>query len=668
MEVSANKTWIWSFSSAQDFLVGAVAERWLASTAFVVVLRVIMAIAKAPLLPPFYFVAIPPAFYLILYLSGVSVAEARDAGWFFDRSPDASVDPTLLWQLMDFRLVDWMVLVRSVPTIIALTVFSLMHVPINIPSLSMSTHYEVNMNKELIAHGYANLAAGVCGGLQNYLCYSNSLLYFKCNGGGKVSGYLMSAITAVFFVLGPDVVYHMPRVMPGCLLIHIGIDLTSEALWDSWNAFDSIEYSSIIAITLAMTGYGMTAGLGLGVVCAAMTFTLQISSHVSPIRGKMCGSTLRSSRWRTPNENKVLNRMMRHILAIQLQGQIFFGNATILAAEVEKVVTARGDIDTSDAAEQQANSQIHCLVLDFTLVVAIDSSAADTILKIYKICRANNVHLCYSARSDAGFPCTFPLSESILALNKEKMYTPFNHCPKCGASYCLTTHRCQSCGEREDFTRAKWVHLSMHLDEALSWCEDVLLAEERVRIYGTNAAPVVDTTTKNGAAQQQLELMRKSLSAPAIAADIPPYLHQIYNLGSGESRSTIDRLISYFHREEVAEGEVLWRQNDESEQAVLLISGKMQHVLEEEAGTTEIVFPGHLVGEFGLLNNQNRYGTLVALEPSEVLVLSKVTLKRMIEKDPYLSFVLSKICMVRSSNNTCPACCAAQFILPPTVY
>lgn len=54
------------------------------------------------------------------------------------------------------------------------------------------------------------------------MCYSNSLLYYKCNGGGHISGYLMTAVTAVFFYVGPDVVYYMPRVMPGCLLIHIG--------------------------------------------------------------------------------------------------------------------------------------------------------------------------------------------------------------------------------------------------------------------------------------------------------------------------------------------------------------------------------------------------------------------------------------------------------------
>ena len=86
-----------------------------------------------------------------------------------------------------------------------------MHVPINIPSLSISTHRDVDMNKELIAHGYANLIAGALGGLQNYLCYSNSLLYFKCQGGGKISGYLMCVMIAVFFYIGPSVVYYMPE-------------------------------------------------------------------------------------------------------------------------------------------------------------------------------------------------------------------------------------------------------------------------------------------------------------------------------------------------------------------------------------------------------------------------------------------------------------------------
>jgi MFS superfamily sulfate permease-like transporter len=86
----------------------------------------------------------------------------------------------------------------------------------------------------------------------------------------------MCIMIAVFFYLGPSVVYYMPRVMPGCLLIHIGIDLSTEALVDSYPALDIVEYSSVVAITLVMTFYGMTAGLGLGVLCAALTFTIQV--------------------------------------------------------------------------------------------------------------------------------------------------------------------------------------------------------------------------------------------------------------------------------------------------------------------------------------------------------------------------------------------------------
>ena len=49
-----------------------------------------------------------------------------------------------------------------------------MHAPINIPSLSLTTDTNVDMNKELVAHGVSNIGAGLLGGLQNYLCYCNS--------------------------------------------------------------------------------------------------------------------------------------------------------------------------------------------------------------------------------------------------------------------------------------------------------------------------------------------------------------------------------------------------------------------------------------------------------------------------------------------------------------
>lgn len=74
-----------------------------------------------PLLPPFYFVAIPPAFYLLMCVLGFSAAEARAHHWFFPESE--SVDPLLIWELTNISKVDWAVIGDCVPTIIALCIF-----------------------------------------------------------------------------------------------------------------------------------------------------------------------------------------------------------------------------------------------------------------------------------------------------------------------------------------------------------------------------------------------------------------------------------------------------------------------------------------------------------------------------------------------------------------
>ena len=83
---------------------------------------------------------------------------------------------------------------------IALILFSLIHVPINIPAFALSTNTDANMNKELIAHGISNMLAGAGCGLQNYLAYTQSVLYDKSGGSGRVSGLAVATLTAILFI------------------------------------------------------------------------------------------------------------------------------------------------------------------------------------------------------------------------------------------------------------------------------------------------------------------------------------------------------------------------------------------------------------------------------------------------------------------------------------
>ena len=213
---------------------------WATPMALEIFLRIILRIFPISVLPPFYFILIPPLFYIILFIFRIPLSTMHDQGWFFEESPPTEF--SLIWKLLDLSRVDWHIVWKCFPTMLALCIFSIMHAPINIPSLTVSTGKEVDMDQELITHGYSNLVSGLLGGLQNYLCYSNSLLYFKCHGRGKVSGYLLCTLTAVFFFYGPTIVPYIPRCMAGCLLLHVGIDLTKEALVDTLGIFDLFEY------------------------------------------------------------------------------------------------------------------------------------------------------------------------------------------------------------------------------------------------------------------------------------------------------------------------------------------------------------------------------------------------------------------------------------------
>jgi SulP family sulfate permease len=73
-----------------------------------------------------------------------------------------------IFHIIDLSSISWTAVIRSIPTLIALVLFSLIHVPINIPAFAVSSNVDVDMNVELAAHGYSNAIAGIFGGEWNH--------------------------------------------------------------------------------------------------------------------------------------------------------------------------------------------------------------------------------------------------------------------------------------------------------------------------------------------------------------------------------------------------------------------------------------------------------------------------------------------------------------------
>ncbi len=69
--------------------------------------------------------------------------------------------------------------------------------PSSTTAFAISTNTEADMNKELIAHGYSNIVSGLFGGLQNYMAYTQSVLYARSGGKGKSSGIAVAIVTSL---------------------------------------------------------------------------------------------------------------------------------------------------------------------------------------------------------------------------------------------------------------------------------------------------------------------------------------------------------------------------------------------------------------------------------------------------------------------------------------
>lgn len=442
---------------------------------------------------------------------------------------------------------------------------------------------DADMNVELMAHGYANVLSGICGGLPTYMTYSTSVLYAKSGGKGKISSLGIVAGTLLLFVIGPSIASFLPRCMAGTLLLHIGIDLALQGVYDSYGDFDSLEYAGIWAIAITMTLFGMTQALIVGVIAALTTYAVQSINNHNPVRQILTASTLRSSAWnRCSDSMKILNDDVKgrpRILIFQLQGHLFFGNVAQLTDTIKDVLTEK----------HEANEPPIVVILDFTLVVGMDSSAAHAVAKLKKVLhRVFNVEVSmfvFGADRET-FPCEFDLEEALSPAGEE--------------SDCI---------------------VSDTLDDALCFAEDVLIAREDPSLKSSvDFNEWEDYATMNMSEEEERDFGKNAL------IELLPNIDGIHE--------TVEMMWASMKREVYQEGEAIWEFNSEGDSMKLLVCGELVAVV-EETGAAEIVPRGNLVGELGLVHGSRRLTLLLSNSEEAVLYsLSRAEFERLRNERP----------------------------------
>jgi len=265
LEVSARLPGKLRLDSAtmQNLIRGDTLALWIIPLALALLLIAVKYRVKHPLTDSVYFLSITAIFwFFIAAIPELKVPELRAKGWVFE-APDAGVPWYHFYTLYMFDIMDWKAIGATVPAMLALTFFAILHVPINIPALGMQTgDDDLNLDRELTAHGISNLLSGVCGSIQvsnyshcarqlvltpiqNYLVFANTILFMRSGGDSRAAGVMLAAATFIVMAAAQGILGVVPVMVVGSLIFFLGFELLKEALFGTWRKTNRLEFLTV---------------------------------------------------------------------------------------------------------------------------------------------------------------------------------------------------------------------------------------------------------------------------------------------------------------------------------------------------------------------------------------------------------------------------------------
>lgn len=346
-----------------------------------------------PLVVPGILISIFVLFYLVIALiPNVDIDSARNNGWVF---PAQSSDEPWYFVYSFYRpsLIHIQPIIHCIPVMFALTFFGLIHVPINIPALAAAVKDDtVNVNQELVAHGISNTISALCGSIQNYLVYTNSVMFVKSGADKPVAGVLLAIATFGVMVAGPVIIGYIPVMVVAPLIFMMGFDLVTESLVDTYGSVRKQDYATMLVIALTMGLYDFVVGIMAGIILACLFFVIS-SARRSPITAKLSGEYAHSTVIRHPVLQNFLKDMGKQVFIIRLSGPLFFGTNSTLEKEVRSLF---------DCRLNNSFSSVKYLIIDLQNVSDIDYCTVDTFLKMKRLLDACRTRLVLAGAESAG--------------------------------------------------------------------------------------------------------------------------------------------------------------------------------------------------------------------------------------------------------------------------
>ncbi|HEX6301119.1 MAG TPA: cyclic nucleotide-binding domain-containing protein [Acidimicrobiia bacterium] len=297
-------------------------------------------------------------FHLVTQLAGVGKEESLQRGWLLGPFGSGAISPRSVIEA--FGQADWGLIAgqgASLATILVIIPITLL---LYISALEIETETGVDMNHELTATGWANLASGVVGGPPGYVFVADSVIVARLIGSHRGPAVVAALSLLAVVAAGGGMLELLPVFVVGGLLLFVGAEFLHEWLWASRHRMSGLDYTLMVGIAVVIAVVGFLPGVATGLVAAIVLFVMRYS-RIDVIKHSLTGAEQRSNIERSEPAADYLAEAGLSIEILELQGFIFFGTASRILARIRALPSIRPDL--------------RFVLCDFRRVTGVDSSA-----------------------------------------------------------------------------------------------------------------------------------------------------------------------------------------------------------------------------------------------------------------------------------------------------
>jgi sulfate permease, SulP family len=370
-------------------------------------------------------------FHLISGIMGLGRGDALERGWLLGPFPEGSLWPGTIFTHLAGA--DWGLIAGEVAGLVTILLIAPITLLLYISGLETATRTDVDMNRELGATGWANLAAGLVGSPPGYMYLADTVITSRLVGMRRGPAIVAPLVMVVVVVFAGSVLEMLPQFVIGGMLLFVGVEFLYDWLWASRRRMTKTDYTLMWVILVVIATVGFLEGVAVGLVAAIALFVIRYS-RIDVVKHALSGSDYQSNIERAPVDTDYLRETGEATQILELQGFVFFGTASRILGRIR------------DHAEDR---NLRFVVCDFRLVTGVDSSAVAIFERIVLLARDRGIVL-------------------VLTGLKSAQQSQFHD---------LLAFYGDAIVEQPD------------LDHGMAWCEDRLLADKGIGDEGGSSLP-----------------------------------------------------------------------------------------------------------------------------------------------------------------------------------